>query len=168
MQADDEVRVFIGFLNIPDSTSECLPVDFGIGRRDAVVEILSVLYTARFYPQPGVNGSVNRYWCTCLSENPEHRKSPPAWRDMFISPSAYALYGWYSNTPIDDNYNVNIGGTKQFIFHGLTRPFRQLWCVFNGLGDTGDFRLEIYYRAKILPVDVVRALDRQKGALRRT
>lgn len=168
MRHEDDVRLLVAVARaVNDGVQVSVPVQFGVGRKDRAIRLLQVIYHISTRPI-GVNANLE--WSAGISENPEHELAPPTLAEMIRSK---AIYGFHRNFFRTSQFTgvgaVELTLKDEFIdLKGLVRPFRQLVVFANEMDTTVDFRAEIYYSPVSLASDELEALNRQKGAYRRT
>ena len=167
LPGDSTVRVALALFPFVTATdAHARIIEFGVGRDDRAVEILGVKYT-----MSGLTTAMNTTdrWAAALSENPEHLLTPPTQTFSFDDKAVYGFlqdvqHGSLTTTGAALKYTR----TLQADLYGLLRPFRQVAIIWNNMREVVKFRMEVYYRPVYLNDDELEALNRQKGAYRRT
>ncbi len=160
MQVDDSVRVITKNINFSIVGQKAIPVNFGIGHKDWVVQLLGI--TNSIWIELVTEFS----WCAvCLCEDPRLLTTPPTLHQMYELDSCYALWAY----PLYHTLNcTTLRDSAHLPLYGLLRPFRQLLCFATGYAVPMKFKVEIFYRMVKISPEESSALARQKGAYRRT
>lgn len=173
MPPADEVRsVSVFDVVTSDNTVTVLPVEFGVGRRDRAVRVLSVHYTVTQWDD--AFGPAFKQWAAALSEDPEVERIAPV-GGIAVNIGLSSLYGWVFEAEHQQHFNQADGlgkliqKTHHMELHGVLRPYRQRVVFWNEVGGAAQFRCEILYEpATRLADEDLRSIDRTHGAVRRT